>query len=90
MLVRKAKNQYLWKGFAAIPQALHDLQVFIFLQHFLSAFVSRNLRMTMVFDISASWSNPSLISHRIIMFQLVLDLLLFAVLFFSIVCWNLS
>ncbi|KAK1383733.1 hypothetical protein POM88_021468 [Heracleum sosnowskyi] len=26
VLVRKAKNQYLWKGFAAIPQALHDLQ----------------------------------------------------------------
>ncbi|KAL8124418.1 hypothetical protein AgCh_012168 [Apium graveolens] len=26
VLVRKAKNQYIWKGFAAIPQALHDLQ----------------------------------------------------------------
>ncbi|WOG93371.1 hypothetical protein DCAR_0312655 [Daucus carota subsp. sativus] len=27
VLVRKAKNQYCWKGFDAIPQALHDLQI---------------------------------------------------------------
>lgn len=31
MLARKAKNQYTWKGFGAIPGALQELKVILFL-----------------------------------------------------------
>jgi hypothetical protein len=27
VLARKAKNKYLWKGFAAVPKALQELKV---------------------------------------------------------------